>query len=160
MPTKLLFDITKFEGKPRENQSTHIMTYYLWCSSKYLVDDFIKIHLFQHTLTIDATIWYIELNTASYSDFSSLAQAFFLTHFQLPIGYDIDIDLFSKFKQYDATLISDHIHEWYHRKRLVRTKLPDEILPKLFIFSLRPQIYKDVSMFQAISEEKAILDTK
>lgn len=61
--------------------------------------------------------------------------------------YDIDYDLMSNFKKDDAAMILDHIHEWNYRKRLVRMKLPDEILRKWFIQSLRPQITKDVSIF-------------
>lgn len=44
------------------------------------MDDSIKLLLFQRMLTGDAAMWYIELDIASYVDFSSLAQTFF-THF-------------------------------------------------------------------------------
>ena len=100
-------------------------------------------------LTEDAAKWYIELDTTSYSDFSSLAQTF-LTHFQLPTWYDLDSNLLSNFKQDDSTSISDNIHEWCHRNRFVGTKLPDEILCKWFILPLRPQISKDVSIFEPL----------
>ena len=76
MPTKLPFDIPKFEGNPRENPFTNITTYHLWCSSNSLVDDYVKVRLFQCTLTRDAKKWYIELDIASYGDFASLAQNF------------------------------------------------------------------------------------
>lgn len=146
MLAKLPFDIPKFEGNPGENPSTHITTYHLWCSSNYLVDDYVKLHLFQRTILGDAARWYIELYTISYGDISSISQTF-LTHFQLLTRYDINSDLLSNFKQDNATLIYDHIHEWRHHKRLVRTKLPNDILHNWFIQSLQPHISKDVSMF-------------
>jgi hypothetical protein len=46
MPSKLPFDIPKFNGKPRENPSKHIMTYHIWCSSNLLMDDSVRIRLF------------------------------------------------------------------------------------------------------------------
>jgi len=92
MPAKLASDIPKFEGNLGENSSTHITTYHLWCSSNSFMDDLIKLHFFQRTLTGDAAKWYIELDTTSYRDFSSLSHTFF-THFQLPTRYDIDSHL-------------------------------------------------------------------
>lgn len=92
MPAKLPYDISKFERKSGENPSTHIITYHLWCSSNSLVDDSIKLRLFQHTLTRDNSKWYIELDTTSYSDFSSLAQTF-TNHFHVSTKYDTDSDL-------------------------------------------------------------------
>ena len=51
IPTKLPSDIPKFDGRPGEDPSTHVITFHLWCSSNSLVDDLIKLHLFQCTLT-------------------------------------------------------------------------------------------------------------
>lgn len=99
------------------------------------MDDSIDLRLFQYTLIGDAIKWYIKLDTALYNDFASLAQNF-STHFQWPTRYDIDSDLLLNLKQDHVTLIYDHIHEWCRHKRLVRTKLPDEILCKWFIRSL------------------------
>ncbi len=135
MLTKLPLDIPKFEGNSGENLSTRITIYHLQCSFNSLADNLINIHLFQCTLTRDATKWYIELDTTSYGDFSSLVQTF-LMHFELPMRYDINYDILSNFKQDDSMLISNHIHEWVHHKRLVRTKLLDEILHKWFVRSL------------------------
>ena len=36
VPTKLPSDIPKFEGKPGEDPSEHVMTFHLWCSSNSL----------------------------------------------------------------------------------------------------------------------------
>jgi hypothetical protein len=84
IPAKLPSDIPKFDGKSGEDPNNHVMTFHLWCSSNSLMDDSIRLRLFQRTLTGSATKWYIELQRASFYDFNSLAMSF-LTHFQLPI---------------------------------------------------------------------------
>ena len=50
VPTKLPSDIAKFEGKDGEDPANHIMTFHLWCSSNSLMDDSIRLRLFQRTL--------------------------------------------------------------------------------------------------------------
>jgi hypothetical protein len=87
IPAKLPSDIPKFDGKPGEDPNNHVMTFHLWCSSNSLMDDSIRLRLFQRTLTGAATKWYIELSRNSFVDFNSLAMDF-LTHFQLPIWYE------------------------------------------------------------------------
>ena len=47
MPTKLPSDIPKFEGKAAESPQNHIMTFHLWCSSNNIMDDSIRLKLFQ-----------------------------------------------------------------------------------------------------------------
>jgi hypothetical protein len=61
IPTRLPSDIPKFEGKANEDPNTCIMTFHLWCSSNSLMDDSIRLRLFQRTLMGAATKWYIEL---------------------------------------------------------------------------------------------------
>lgn len=51
IPTKFLSDIPKVNGNPREDPSTHILNYHLWCSSNSLNYDSIHLRLFQCTLT-------------------------------------------------------------------------------------------------------------
>ena len=68
-------------------------------------------HIFQQTLTGSAEKWYIELPRASFHDFNSLAMSF-LTHFQLPIRYEIGTELLTSLRQTNFVHISDHIHEW------------------------------------------------
>ena len=85
-------DIPKFKVKKGDNPSLHITTYHLWCVSKSMLDDSIKLCLFPRTLTSNTTNWFIELPTSSFHDFGSLDMAF-LTHFQLPIHYEIGMDL-------------------------------------------------------------------
>ena len=87
MPTKLPSDIPKFEGKVGECPQNHIMTFHLWCSSNIIVDDSIRLSLFQRTFIGVAAKWYIELPQAKYLDFNSLA-FMFLQYFQLPVRYD------------------------------------------------------------------------
>ena len=80
MPHKLPSDIPKFEGKPGEDPSNHVMTYHLWCASNSILDDSIHLRLFQRTLIGLAAKWYIELPQATFYNFSQLATSF-LTHF-------------------------------------------------------------------------------
>jgi hypothetical protein len=75
------------------------------------MDDSIHLRLFQRTLTGSTTKWYIELPHASFHDFNSLSMSF-LTHFQLPIHYEMGIELLTSLRQTDSVHISDHIHEW------------------------------------------------
>ena len=71
-----------------DDPSSHITTYYLWCVSNFMLNNSIKLHLFPHTVISNATKWFIELPTSSFHDFGSLVMVF-LTHFQLPIHYEI-----------------------------------------------------------------------
>lgn len=80
IPTKILSDCPKFEGKPNEDPQAHVMTYHLWCSSNSYVDDYIPLDLFQQILIGVAAKWYVELPQGTYANFNSLDMAF-LTHF-------------------------------------------------------------------------------
>jgi hypothetical protein len=51
IPAKLPSDIPKFDGKPGEDPNNHVMTFHIWCSSNSLMDDSIRLRLFQRTLT-------------------------------------------------------------------------------------------------------------
>ena len=108
---KLPFDILKFDGNPGKDPSNHVMNFHLWCSSNSLMDDSIRLHLFQRTLIGSATKWYIELPCASFHDFNSLAMSF-LMHFQLHIRYEKGTELLTSLCQTESEHISDHIHEW------------------------------------------------
>jgi hypothetical protein len=92
IPTKLPSDIPKFDGKYREYPNNHMMNFHLWCSSNSLMDDSIHLRLFQRTLTGSVAKWYIELQHASFHNFNSLTMSF-LTHFQLPIRYEMGTEL-------------------------------------------------------------------
>ena len=111
MPTKLPSDIPKFEGKAGECPQNHIMMFHLLCSSNSIVDDSIRLRLFQCTLTGAASKWYIELPQVKYPDFNSLA-FMFLQYFQLPIIYDEWVEILLSFHHNTRTHITDHIHEW------------------------------------------------
>ena len=102
-----------------------------------------------------AAKWYIELPSAGFADFGTLANAF-LHHFQLPIRYDSGTELLTSFQQGDATHISNHIHEWRRRRREIKADIPDTFLLDWFLKSLHPQICKDVTMMGPWSEEQAI----
>jgi hypothetical protein len=85
--TVLSSNIPKIDGKPREDLSTHIVTFHLQCSSNNLNDDSINLRFFQCTLTRTIVKWYVELPCSTFSNFPTLAMVF-LTHFQLPIHYE------------------------------------------------------------------------
>ena len=111
---KIPTEIPKFEGKTGDDLASHITTYHLWCVSKSMLDDSIKLLVFPHTLTGNASKWFIELPTSSFHDFGSLAMAF-LAHFPLPIHYETGTDLLTSLCQNIATHISDNIHEWHRQ---------------------------------------------
>jgi hypothetical protein len=102
-----------------------------------------------------ATKWYIELPRGFFNDFNTLAMAF-LMHYQLPIHYEIGTKILSSFKQSSSTHISDHIHEWRRRRRLIKVPLPDQLLAEWFTKSLIGPIYHDFFMGGVIIEEKVI----
>jgi hypothetical protein len=60
MTTKLPSDIPKFEGKAGDDPTNHVMTFHLWCSSNNIMDDSIRLRLFQCTLTGSSTKWYVD----------------------------------------------------------------------------------------------------
>jgi hypothetical protein len=47
IPAKLPSDIPKFDGRSGEDPNNHVMTFHLWCSSNSLMDDSIRLRLFQ-----------------------------------------------------------------------------------------------------------------
>ena len=121
------------------------MTYHIWCSSNSWVDDSIRLRLFQRTLTGTAAKWYIELPCGIFQDFNTLSMAF-LTHFQLPVRYEAGTHLLTSLKQDKATHISDHIHEWRRRRRLIKFDIPDLLLNHWFTTSFVNKIAQDIAM--------------
>jgi hypothetical protein len=121
MPTKLPSDIPKFEGKAGDDPANHVMTFHLWRSSNSIMDDSIRLRLFQRTLTGPSAKWYVEEKSGSHATFESLAKAF-LTFFKLQICHDNVLELLSNFKQTSATHIVDHIHEWRRRRTFCKAE--------------------------------------
>jgi hypothetical protein len=156
IPAKLPSDIPKFDGKVGEDPNNHVMTFHLWCSSNSLMDESIRLRLFQQTLTGVAAKWYIELPRGFFLDFNTLAMAF-LTHYQLPIHYNTRTEILTSFKQSSGTHISDHIHEWRRRRRLIKLELPDQLLAEWFTKSFVNKIGKDIAMGGVVTEEQAII---
>jgi hypothetical protein len=95
MPTKLPSDIPKFEGKVGNDPANHVMTFHLWCSSNNIMNDSIRLQLFQRTLTGPSAKLYVEEKSESHATFESLSKAF-LTFFQLPIRHDNSLEILSK----------------------------------------------------------------
>ena len=77
----------------------------------------------------------------------------FLTHFQLPIRYEMGTDILTSLRQNTSTHISDHIHEW---RRLIKAPFPDQLLADWFTKSLLPPIARDVAMGGAVTKEHTI----
>ena len=142
-------------GRPRKTNKNHITTYHLWCVSNSFFDESITLRLFHRTLISNATKWFIELSTASFFDFQSLEIAF-LTHFQLPIQYEMGTELLISLRHNTTTHIYDHIHEGRHRRRLVKASIPDALLADWFTKSLFPKISCDVAMSTTVIEEDVI----
>ena len=80
IPIKIPSDIPMFDKKPGEDPNNHVMSFHLWCSSNSLMDDSIRLRLFQRTSTGTAPKRYIELPSSLFTNFGSLAMEF-LTHF-------------------------------------------------------------------------------
>jgi hypothetical protein len=96
--------------------------------------------------------WYIELPQGFFTNFNTLAMDF-LTHYQLPIRYETWIEILSSFKQNKATHISDHIHEWRRRRRLIKLELPNQLLAEWFTKSFVNDISHDIAMGGVVMEE-------
>ena len=127
------------------------MTFHLWCSSNSIVDDSIRMRLFQRTLTGFVAKWYIELPQAKYPNFM------FLQYFQLPVRYDEGVEILLSCHQNTATHITDHIHEWRQHHSLCKIQLDDRIFLDWFLKTLLLPIAKDIVSERPQSEEEAIL---
>jgi hypothetical protein len=107
MPAKFPSYIPKFEGKPGEDPTNHVMTFHLWCSLNNIMDDSICLRLFQRTLIGSSAKWYVDEKLGSHVTFESLAKAF-LSFCQLPVHHDTGLELISKFKQTIYIHIAEH----------------------------------------------------
>jgi hypothetical protein len=64
-----------------------------------------------------------------------------------------ETEILSSFKKNSATHISDHIHEWRRRRRLIKLDLPDQLLAEWFTKSFVNKISRDISMGGVVTEE-------
>lgn len=154
MPTELLLDIPKFEGK--EDPSNHVTTFHLWCSSNSIIEDFMIHSLFQRTLTGIVAKWYTELPLGAHTTFAPIATVF-LTFFQLPIRHDTGVEVITTFRKPIATHITDQILEWRRRCNVCKMNLEDPLFMDWFLKSILPSIAKDVAATMPQTEEEAIL---
>jgi hypothetical protein len=155
MPTKLLSEIPKFEGKVGYDHTNHIMTFHLWCSSNSIMDDSVRLRLFQRTLTGPSAKLYVEEKYGSHVTFEYLAKAFF-TFFKLPIHHENGIELLSEFKQTSSMHITDHIHEWRRRRILYKDEATPQQCLNRFLKSLISLLEKYVASTFPQSEEESI----
>jgi hypothetical protein len=70
---------------------------------------------------------YTELPRGTYETFNQMVLVF-LNHFQLPVRYDVSLQILSIFWQDKSTHISDHIQEWHIHKRLIKAYIPPYFL--------------------------------
>jgi hypothetical protein len=75
------------------------------------MDDSVRLHLSQRSLTGVVAKWYIELKGSYFKSFNDMDVVFFM-HYQLPIQYEIGTEILTSLSQNNATHIFDHIHEW------------------------------------------------
>ena len=132
------------------------MTFHLWCSSNNIVDDSIRLRLFQCTLIGVVAKRYIELPQAKYPDFNSLG-FMFLQYFQLPVRYDEGVEILLSYHQSTVTHIIDHIHEWQRCCSLCKIQLDDRIFLDWFLKTLLLPIAKDITSERPQSKEEDIL---
>ena len=66
------------------------------------------------------------------------------------------MELLTLLCQYTTTHISDHIHEWRRRRRLVKAPIPDHLLANWFCKSLLLHISKDIGISSAVIEDQCI----
>ena len=131
------------------------MTFHIWCPSNSLMDDSIRLRLFQRNLTGSAAKWYTKLPRGLFNEFNTLAMAF-LTHYHFPIQYETGTKILSSFKKSSSTHIFYHIHKWRRRICLIKVPLHDQLLAKWFTKSLIGPIIRDVSMGGVVTQERAI----
>jgi hypothetical protein len=74
-----------------------------------------------------------------------------------PSCYETGTEILSSFKQSSATHISDHIHEWRRRRRLIKLDLPDQLLAEWFTKSFVNEISHDISMGGVVTEDRRLV---
>ena len=115
-----------------DDPSNHVMTFHLWGSSNSLVDDSIRLWLFQWILKGVAAKWYIKFPHNTFIYFSPLSMVF-LTHFQLPIHYRMGTKIFTLLRQSNSTHKYDHIHEWRRHRMIIKAQIPNQFLADWFV---------------------------
>jgi hypothetical protein len=122
--------LVKSKDPHRSVKLLHIMIY---CMGLMIILN----PIFQSTNQGGSTVpWSYYLHIL-FRDFGSLAMVF-LTHFQLPIRYEMGTDLLTSLRQNTTMHISNHIHEWRRQRRLVKAQIPDGLLADWFTKSLLP----------------------
>jgi hypothetical protein len=93
--TKLPSNIPKFDGKPGEDSTNHIMTFHIWCSSNTSWKIPFSYDYFKEP-SRSVLKWYVDEKSGSHVTFESLAKSF-LSFFQLPVHHDIGLEILSEF---------------------------------------------------------------
>lgn len=126
------------------------------CSSNSIIEDSIRLQLFQCTLTRAIMKWYVHQPRATHSTLVTLATTF-LSYFHLPLHYDTDTKLLTSFHQNFSTHLSDHVQEWRRRRSICRAhEFEDRIYMDWFLRLLLAPIAKYVTSHFPQSEEEAL----
>jgi hypothetical protein len=155
MPTNLPSDIPKFEGKPGEDPTNHIMSFHLWCSSNSIMEYYVHLRLFQITLTGPSVKWYVDKKVGSHSTFESFVKVF-LSFFQIQECHDTGLEILSEFRQTSVIHIVDHIHECQRRKSICKAYTTPQQRLDWFFRSPVPLLTKYVSTTFPQNEYEAI----
>ena len=83
-------------------------------------------------------------------------ETIFLTHLQLLIRHETGTNILTYLRQNTSIHISDHIHEWRRRRRLIEAPILDQMLADWFSKYVFPLIDHDVAMSGSITKEQAI----
>jgi len=77
-------------------------------------------------------------------------------NFRLPVHYETGTYLPTTHKQDTATHISDQIHEWRRRRRLINFDIVNHLLTERFTKLFVAPISHDIAMGGCVTEEQAI----
>ena len=145
-------NIPKFEGKQGDDLTNHIMSFYLWHSSNNIVEDFVRLHLFQRILIGTSVKWYTNIPRYSHTTFGTITTTC-LTYLQLPIRHDLRLKILIEFQQNTSTHIVDHIHTLWRHCMLRKIEIQHQFLFYWFLKSPQSGITKDVATSMPQYEE-------
>ena len=84
---KLPSNIPDFEGNFGEEPASHVMAFHRWCLLNSIMDNSLRLSIFQRNLGKVVEKWYIDIRRASFYNFDVLVMEF-LNHFQYFVHYD------------------------------------------------------------------------
>jgi hypothetical protein len=88
---------------------------------------YVRLWLFKCTLTRGVDKWYIEMKGSKFETFGYLAMVF-LNYLQLPIFYDVGIELLDNFEQNKSTHIVITFGNGERLNSLIKVMVPPNLL--------------------------------